>query len=281
MSEDTFLFEYKKRSVGHVVGHAHAGVEFHFCEAGRGYFDSGLKRTQLVPGRVTLIHAPTYHRIVSIPYQNYFRTVMHLSKQMIEPIGSFIRVENEKWLPTENNPIRQFIPGKRDLQSLRQALREVQNELHLKGTNITDPKISIILANIFYILSRGESPPETIFPDVNSYSKQLIDGVLACIDNDLSQFLSVDDVAEVAGVSTGHLRRLFRQLLGIGPGEYLFNKRMELAKGCLDNGMLVTDVARLCGYANVTSFGRAFKGHTGFSPSAYARRDAIRLSSID
>lgn len=79
------------------------------------------------------------------------------------------------------------------------------------------------------------------------------------------------DLARRLGVNSGHLRRTFRWVLCKSPSEYLIDNRIEVAKESLLGGMSVAEVASLCGYANLSSFGRAFKNEIGTSPCRYVQ----------
>jgi AraC-like DNA-binding protein len=53
--------------------------------------------------------------------------------------------------------------------------------------------------------------------------------------------------------------------------EVIDTLRHELARGYLEQGVGLPDVAELLGYADVTAFHHAFRRWTGESPSRYAR----------
>jgi len=85
--------------------------------------------------------------------------------------------------------------------------------------------------------------------------------------------LRLDDLAQVAGMSRFHFARLFRSEMGISPHQYLIGQRLEKAKALLrlDAGT-VGEVAIETGFANATSFARAFRHHVGVSPQEWKRQ---------
>ena len=61
--------------------------------------------------------------------------------------------------------------------------------------------------------------------------------------------------------------------MGITPHSYITQRRLALAKRMLFDGMSPTEVYRRCGYADYSSFYRAFREHYGFSPKHLCFRE--------
>jgi len=79
---------------------------------------------------------------------------------------------------------------------------------------------------------------------------------------------SVDQLAEVSGVSEAHFARSFKQAFGLPPHRYLLTRRIERAVSLLrDTDLSVTDIAFATGWESLGSFGRIFHDITGTSPS--------------
>ncbi|MCG8350214.1 MAG: helix-turn-helix transcriptional regulator [Chloroflexales bacterium] len=84
--------------------------------------------------------------------------------------------------------------------------------------------------------------------------------------------LTLDDFADVGSFSPYHFNRVFRQIMGIPPGEYLAALRLDAAKRLLMTTSL--DVAAICtevGYTSLGSFTTRFTHTVGVSPAALRR----------
>lgn len=85
----------------------------------------------------------------------------------------------------------------------------------------------------------------------------------------LGQDVSLNDLADVACLSTFHFARMFKNTTGLSPYQYLLKQRLEMAARKLQQQQNVLDVALSCGYSNHSRFARAFRGMYGLSPKEY------------
>ncbi|MDI3287796.1 AraC family transcriptional regulator [Polyangium sp. 15x6] len=88
----------------------------------------------------------------------------------------------------------------------------------------------------------------------------------------LGEPLSLETLAQQAGVSRFHLLRLFKRANGETPFARLTRLRIEEAQCRLARGrQSVTEIALACGYQNPAHFASAFRRLVGVSPTSYRR----------
>ncbi|WP_043307806.1 GlxA family transcriptional regulator [Pseudomonas sp. ML96] len=110
-------------------------------------------------------------------------------------------------------------------------------------------------------------------PDASRTPRLL--GLLEWMAQNLAADLSLEKLAEHASLSTRSLSRLFVQELGMGPGRYVEQLRLEAARGLLqDSGASIGTVARLTGFRHPENLRRTFHKHLAVSPQDYAQRFA-------
>ncbi len=102
-----------------------------------------------------------------------------------------------------------------------------------------------------------------------------IQNALQYIENNLTEELSIEDVAAKAYVSPFHFQRIFSVLCGFTVGEYIRSRRLTLAGEELSlSDARIIDIAIKYGYDSHDSFARAFTKFHGISPSAARERGA-------
>ncbi|MNB80434.1 Arabinose operon regulatory protein [compost metagenome] len=82
--------------------------------------------------------------------------------------------------------------------------------------------------------------------------------------------LGVDDIAAELGISSSHCYRVFRQVFGLSPREFLSQQMLHEAKVLLDDLRLpVSHISAILGYRDIAHFSRQFKRWHGKSPREY------------
>lgn len=90
--------------------------------------------------------------------------------------------------------------------------------------------------------------------------------------------VSLDALAEAAGVSASHLSLLFRREVRTSPMQMLEQLRMDRAKQMLASSYdSVKAVAMACGYREASYFCRAFRRHMGCTPGTYRRQASAAM----
>lgn len=107
-----------------------------------------------------------------------------------------------------------------------------------------------------------------------------IQSAMRYIEDNLTEELSIDDIAAQAYVSSFHFQRIFSALCGITVGEYIRSRRLTAAAEELSRSdAKVIDIALKYGYESHDSFTRAFTRFHGVSPSA-AKEKGVHLRSF-
>lgn len=83
--------------------------------------------------------------------------------------------------------------------------------------------------------------------------------------------ITLDDVAQVAGLSRYHLIRSFKQAYGQTPHAFQLDQRINRAKHLLKQGNTMVDVAQQLGFADQSHFQRNFKKRHAVTPMHYQR----------
>lgn len=98
-----------------------------------------------------------------------------------------------------------------------------------------------------------------------------INRVVNFAQNNFSEALNLDCLADVACLSRYHFTRVFQSHLGRSPFEYLAGVRLEKAaqKLAYKKDQRITDIALECGFSSSQAFSRAFKERFNLSPRSF------------
>lgn len=101
----------------------------------------------------------------------------------------------------------------------------------------------------------------------------VIERSIEYIDANFSGDITLEQLADLAGISQQHYCRVFRKCVGMRPMEYISQKRIAKAKTLLtESVMAIGDIARAVGYSGLTYFGMVFRKYEGISPAAFRKR---------
>jgi AraC family transcriptional regulator len=90
------------------------------------------------------------------------------------------------------------------------------------------------------------------------------------IQANLSQNITLSDMAQVTSLSTSHLTKLFKQSQGISLYQYVIHCRILRAKQLLKHKQLtIADIATQVGFTDQSHLTHHFKRHVGVTPKAF------------
>lgn len=97
-----------------------------------------------------------------------------------------------------------------------------------------------------------------------------VERVIVAMRAEPSVAFTLDQLAEIASFSAFHFARLFRQVIGIPPGEFHTALRYERAKELLlTSGLSITDICFEVGYDSLGTFSTRFKQLVGIGPATF------------
>jgi AraC-like DNA-binding protein len=94
--------------------------------------------------------------------------------------------------------------------------------------------------------------------------------VAAYVHERIGSPISLDDLANVAGVSRFHFHRQFRKSMGVTPHDYVLRARIERAKALLTGSDLtIGEVSAVVGFADQSHFSNIFRKLTAMTPRGF------------
>jgi AraC-like DNA-binding protein len=137
------------------------------------------------------------------------------------------------------------------------------------------PEANANLLKILTIMTEElSSHPPIIFAEQANNSNY--DKIMACksfIDQHPEYKFSLETLADMCGVSRNFFYKIFKQVMGTAPFEYINEARLKLAKILLTNSRLsIEEISIRCGFDNPTYFYRLFKRHFKMTPNTFRQK---------
>lgn len=151
---------------------------------------------------------------------------------------------------------------------LEWSLEGLLQELHASETL---PGMILLLSRIF-----GQGVSDSKLSEPKEQVHRVMAKTREYISSNYHKDLSIEEVAEFAGLSISHFCLLFKQETGYTFLEYLTECRIEKAKYILKNSQVkVYQIAPLVGYQDPRYFTQVFKKMTGMTPTEY-RENSVK-----
>lgn len=96
----------------------------------------------------------------------------------------------------------------------------------------------------------------------------IVERTIHIIRQHIKDDIDFRELAQLFHISYSHFRKIFKEITGFSPHQFLINERIECAKRLLVNTELnIKEIAQNCGFKSIHYFSRIFKQKTGSSPS--------------
>ena len=147
------------------------------------------------------------------------------------------------------------------------VLGELAQAVAQGGSDVGLDEVGMLFATRFVeiVSGRRRTPPETRARD----RRRAVHAAL-WMDEHAHEPIDLEDAAGEVGLSPFHFLRLFANVLGVTPHQYLVRSRLRHAARLLaDDTRSITDVAFDVGFGDLSNFVRTFHRAAGVSPRRF------------
>ncbi len=142
------------------------------------------------------------------------------------------------------------------------------------GSNETD--IAVLgetrLREMYYAILKGEA---SLFTRHAFGAGNAIARSIAYVSSNLSEPITIDDMADRAGMSRAVFHRKFKQTTTMSPIQFVKSMRLNNAAMKIAGGMSVNEAAMGVGYISASQFSREFKRLYGQSPKQWSHSNPV------
>lgn len=229
--------------------HYHTCYELLYFLRGDADYHIEQSRYTLRPHSLLIIKPGEYHTMQVKSAKLLDRIVIHFTDNDLTP-------ESREILHTMSNVY--CIPGTRLSEEILQVDTYQQDLARGIPKTILANQLHIILAFLFNI------------EDMRQNADQVHDGaerIISYIHNNLSSIHSLEDICQNVHMSRSTVQNLISEYLQTPVMSYVRTQKCVMAKSLLQNGCSATEAALRCGFADYSSFYRAYKKVFGSSPT--------------
>ncbi len=203
------------------------------------------------------------HLSADEPYERFY---IYATRAFVQGVaGEGFSLEDELSALTRDCG-QHFHLGEKELGELMrmtdEAIRASQDEAP-SARLMNACRMGMLLLRTAQLLRRSTQQQRSVASRMNPLLRYLNDHV--------TQDVSLDHLADTFYISKYALLREFKEYTGMPIHQYILAKRILMAQELIAGGMKPNQVAERCGFADYTSFYRAFRGRTGVSPNQFAR----------
>ena len=237
--------------------HSHPTFSIGAVDAGCSSFTgAGEGQQRLTPGTLVMVPAQRVHACNPEPGQAWSYQMLHVQAEWLQQL----RLESGLAAAEPGAPAR--------ISRLPALYHQfcTLNELLFSAANTVEKEAALIAFMGDHDFS--EHPPLTAAP-APTLAMPALRGLLERIEADDPATLSLETLAQQAGLGRYQLIRAFRAATGLTPHAYLLNARVNRGRQLLRDGLALAEVAYRLGFSDQSHFQRVFKAHVGVTPGQY------------
>ena len=260
LNEQFRLFHLKDQTRKEFSYHYHDFHKVVIFISGKAAYHIEGKAYQLKPWDILLVNRHAIHRPEidsSVPYERFILWIQN-DIPWQELLKCFQKANDRSYNLVRLNSALQ--------EKMKDILFELENSAKSDEYGKEILTQSLFLQFMVY-LNRIFLEKQYIF-DKKSYTfDSQIASILQYINHNLKEDLSVETLSARYYVSKYHLMRKFKQETGYTLHNYIVNKRLLMARTLISNGMPVTKAAQESGFAEYSTFSRAYRKQFKTNPS--------------
>lgn len=197
-----------------------------------------------------------------------------LDSHLFHPVflsGHFKSVFETKYLnPVIQNRSLDMLPLRGETSVQNQLLQKLRQLSRLQEQQDVELQTRNLVSEIWLLLL--EELKHTEIRSVPTKNQDRILTMLAFLQENYAQKLTLQDIAEAGAVSTRECLRCFQNSIHQSPMEYLMEYRVQAAARLLESTDLsVTEISMRTGWGSSSYFTKTFREFRGKTPNAYRK----------
>ena len=260
LKEDFRLFHINDQTKKDFSYHYHDFHKIIVFISGKVTYHIEGKAYHLKPRDILLVSQGAIHKPEidpSVPYERYIFWIR--DDLSCQELNTCFQKANDRSF----NLVRADSALQERLKDLLPEIEQTLQNKHFGDTVLRNALFTQFMIYINRIFLRTSSSP-----DEKTYSSDTqVEQLLKYINRNLSENLSIDQLANRFFFSKYHMMRKFKNETGYTIHNYITSKRLLMARSLISQGIPVMKAALASGFRDYTTFVRAYKKQFGKAPS--------------
>lgn len=116
---------------------------------------------------------------------------------------------------------------------------------------------------LYLIVDFSEKTMFKLTPDIGRAINYILENI--------TETLSLDELAKIALLSTSQFKQKFKKQIGVAPRQFINSQKIELAKALLEDGHSIQEITNTLNFVSSSYFTTVFKRFNSCTPSEYLR----------
>lgn len=261
--DDFRLFHLNEPPAGKTDYHYHDFYKLFFLKSGTGNYNIEGQHHPLSDGDFVFVGKQQIHRPDFPSDQPYERIIIYISPDFLEQHSLADCNFQDLFEGTYGHLLHLLDSQKSYVFDLLQQLESELAHARIGHSVMSNAILMQILVTLLRIIQDQTAPSQ---PYRNPFSARTKE-ILAYLSENLSEEITIDQLAAHFFVSKYHLMRSFKEETGQSIHSYLTDQRLLLAKRLIRQGINATQSCYQAGFKNYSSFTRAYKKRFGTTPT--------------
>ena len=261
--ENFRLFHLRTQQETKINYHYHEFCKLVMLVSGKGYYTVEGQRYLLQPGDTVVVGSRSVHCPEIESGSLYERIIIYISPEYLQKESTEDCDLMDIFSGQHGRVLRPREAGSKKLFVLA---ADLEKELSAEGYG-REILSGTALLRLLVQIGKYQCREETQNPQPVNPENPRVQAIIRYMDENLSEDLGMDALAERFYVSKYHMMRQFHRETGLTIYHYLTQRRLIHARELIEGGLKATEACYRSGFRSYSSFTRAYAKHFGTTPT--------------
>ncbi len=267
MTDETFAVAHLYKEEKAMQMHVHDCCEIYYSISGGKQFLIDNKLYNIEPGNLFVINQFESHCLTQIDSGVHERIVISVHPEFVKKLSTAETNLGACFSSRTPDFSHRIVMAKEQQQRFLYLINKITTSNDYAHDIIERATFSELLVFINMMMGNEKKENDISYGKYNSQ----VDDILAYINRNISQPISVAELSEKFFLSESYICRIFKAATGTTITKYVTARRITIAKAMLGEGKSVNETFEQSGFTDYSSFFKVFTKTVGISPKKYSQ----------